>query len=675
MSDSAGIKVIGGSGESRTASPTLAPSRTSLDKEMREEKIPVTRGSDDDDNDEDGIEDEEVENVKIEEIKAGEATAGRHSLSKVHTSKSHADGALDTAQTTTREDGSEYPTGTRLALIVLALCLTVFIMSLDNAIIATAIPKITDQFHSLEDVGWYGSGTYSRRFVVFFLFVFFSLSVLIFFFLFPSPLLSVFIVRAHLGLITNSPLPSPAYLLTTAALQLLFGKFYSHFSIKWVFLTEIFIFEVGSLICGVAQNSVTLIMGRAIAGLGAAGVFSGSLIILAYSVPLEKRPMYTGMIGSMFGIASVGGPLLGGVFTDTATWRWCFFINLPIGAITLLVIYFFFKDPENKEQRPGPADPSAPRTLWQTISPFDPIGTAIFMPAIICLLLALQWGGSKYEWSNGRIIALFVLFGVLIISFLVVQYIQKDDATVPLRIMKKRSVWAAGLFAFAIGASFTANVYFMPMWFQAVKGASAIKSGVMNLPLLISIIVMSVFAGGFISAVGYYTPFMIACSVLAPIGFGLYTTFTPSESHSKWIGYQVITGCGMGLGMQQPLMAVQTVLEMKDVPTGTSVIVFLQTLGGALLVAICQNVFSNKLIDSIEELVPGLDPATIVNSGATGFRKIVSEADLPGVIMSYNNALTQTFIACAALAALSVVGALAVEWKSVKGKNIEPGLA
>ncbi|CAK7238638.1 MAG: hypothetical protein STHCBS139747_000056 [Sporothrix thermara] len=623
MSDSAGIKVIGGSGESRTASPTLAPSRTSLDKEMREEKIPVTRGSDDDDNDEDGIEDEEVENVKIEEIKAGEATAGRHSLSKVHTSKSHADGALDTAQTTTREDGSEYPTGTRLALIVLALCLTVFIMSLDNAIIATAIPKITDQFHSLEDVGWYGS----------------------------------------------------AYLLTTAALQLLFGKFYSHFSIKWVFLTEIFIFEVGSLICGVAQNSVTLIMGRAIAGLGAAGVFSGSLIILAYSVPLEKRPMYTGMIGSMFGIASVGGPLLGGVFTDTATWRWCFFINLPIGAITLLVIYFFFKDPENKEQRPGPADPSAPRTLWQTISPFDPIGTAIFMPAIICLLLALQWGGSKYEWSNGRIIALFVLFGVLIISFLVVQYIQKDDATVPLRIMKKRSVWAAGLFAFAIGASFTANVYFMPMWFQAVKGASAIKSGVMNLPLLISIIVMSVFAGGFISAVGYYTPFMIACSVLAPIGFGLYTTFTPSESHSKWIGYQVITGCGMGLGMQQPLMAVQTVLEMKDVPTGTSVIVFLQTLGGALLVAICQNVFSNKLIDSIEELVPGLDPATIVNSGATGFRKIVSEADLPGVIMSYNNALTQTFIACAALAALSVVGALAVEWKSVKGKNIEPGLA
>jgi hypothetical protein len=186
-------------------------------------------------------------------------------------------------KTRTREDGEEYPHGVKLALISLALCLSVFLMALDNSIIATAIPKITDQFHSLDDVGWYGS----------------------------------------------------AYLLTTAALQLLFGKFYTYFSVKWTYLVAIGIFELGSLVCGVANSSLTLILGRAIAGMGSAGIFSGALIILAYSVPLEKRPMYSGFIGSMYGIASVSGPLLGGVFTDKITWRWCFYINLPIVRLLL----------------------------------------------------------------------------------------------------------------------------------------------------------------------------------------------------------------------------------------------------------------------------------------------------------------------------------------------------
>lgn len=137
-----------------------------------------------------------------------------------------------------------------------------------------------------------------------------------------------------------------AYLLTTASFQLLFGKFYTFFSIKWVYLVAIAIFELGSLICGVAPTSTALIVGRAVAGVGSAGIFSGALIIVAYSVPLAKRPMYTGFIGAMYGIASVAGPLLGGVFTDKATWRWCFFINLPLGVITMVVIVFFFKAPE-----------------------------------------------------------------------------------------------------------------------------------------------------------------------------------------------------------------------------------------------------------------------------------------------------------------------------------------
>lgn len=201
--------------------------------------------------------------------------------------------------------------------------------------------------------------------------------------------------------------------MTTASFQLLFGKFYTFFSIKYVYLIAIGIFEFGSLICGVAPNSTALIVGRAISGLGSAGIFSGALIIVAYSVPLVKRPMYSGFIGGMYGIASVAGPLLGGVFTDKATWRWCFYINLPIGAITMVVIFFFFKAPERTE---------VASIGWKArIKDFDLYGTAAFLPAIICLLLALQWGGTKHPWGDWRIILLFVFFAILISAFIAIQ--------------------------------------------------------------------------------------------------------------------------------------------------------------------------------------------------------------------------------------------------------------
>ncbi|KAF7334486.1 DHA14-like major facilitator [Mycena venus] len=525
------------------------------------------------------------------------------------------DEVIDSTGTTTPvvEEEDDYPHGIKLGLLTLALCLSVFLVCLDSTIIATAIPKITDQFKSLDDVGWYGS----------------------------------------------------SYLLTTAATQLLFGKFYTFLPVKWVYVVAISIFEIGSLICGAAPNSSTLIVGRAIAGLGSAGIISGALIIVASTVPLARRPIYTGMVGGTYGIASVAGPLLGGVFTDKVTWRFCFYINLPIGAVTLAVVIFLFKMPKRGRIQHEPV------TLSQRVAMFDPWGTLVFIPAIVSLLLALQWGGSKYAWSNPKIIGLFVVFGVLILVFIGIQFWKQDAATIPPRILKARSIWSSGFYAFCVGSAFFILTFYLPIWFQAIHGVTAVQSGIDNLPMILSLVVASMLSGIAIAVVGYYAPFMIASSVIIAVGCGLISTLKTNSNHTKWIPYQFIVGIGVGLGQQQPMLAAQAVLDLKDVPIGTSIIMFSQTLGGALFISIGQNVFTNKLVSGLLSRVPSVNPADVLKAGATSLKNAVQPEVLGEVLSVYNDALVAAFYVAIAMSSLSLFGALVVEWKNIKGKSIE----
>ena len=189
--------------------------------------------------------------------------------------------------------------------------------------------------------------------------------------------------------------------------------------------------------------------------------------------------------------------------------------------------------------------------------------------------------------------------------------------------------------------------------------------------MVLGVVIISVVTGGMITAWGYYTPFMIVCSVVTAVGAGCLTTFEVDTASPKWIGFQALFGIGIGFGLQQPLMTVQTVLELPDIPTGTAVVVFTQTLGGAIMLLTAQNVFQNELLSNLAVQVPDLDPQQVLDAGATDLRKNIENEYLAGVLTAYNDAVMAALYVPTAMAALSIVGALVTEWKSVKGRKLD----
>ncbi|KAJ5175820.1 uncharacterized protein N7482_001697 [Penicillium canariense] len=496
--------------------------------------------------------------------------------------------------------------GPNLALLMAALISSMFLVALDRTIIATAVPKISDHFHAIDDISWYAS----------------------------------------------------AYLLTSSATQLIWGRIYTFYSAKILFLTAIVVFEMGSALCGAAPNSKSFIVGRAIAGMGSAGIFNGSTVIISQVVPLHKRPMYIGLMGSTFGVSSIVGPLLGGVFTDRVTWRWCFYINLPIGGIALIIIAFSLQEPSR----------SSTTALKRQLIRLDPLGTVLFLPGVICLLLALQWGGTTYGWSNTRIIVLLLLAGILLAAFGAVQAWCKDDATIPPRIIKQRSVAFGAVYTSCISGAMISMLYTLPLWFQGVKGTSAVQSGLDTIPMVLSLVVASILSGATISRTGYYVPFMFIASLLMATSSGMITTFKTETGHSAWIGYQALFGLGLGSGMQQPTMAAQTVLDQADVPIGVALMFLFQSLGGAVWVAVSQNLYTNYIATELPS-ISGINPEAILAAGATELAKLVPADKLHAVLVIYNAALHRAFFVPVALSCVMILPALGMEWRNVKRES------
>jgi predicted MFS family arabinose efflux permease len=313
------------------------------------------------------------------------------------------------------------------------------------------------------------------------------------------------------------------------------------FQVKISYLVALVIFEIGSLVCGLAPNSAVLIIGRAIQGLGSAGIVTGSFVIIGHCVPMVKRPVYFASVGLMFGVGAITGPIFGGIFTDLVTWRWCFFFNLPIGGATIAVLLFFFKAKEQQVTR---------QPFLKRAAALDHMGTLILLCGFVMFFLALQYGEDMAGWDSPKVIGLLVGAVVTFILFAIWEWWKKDAALIPVRIATQRTVVASCLSAIFIYGVMLIHGYYLPIWFQAIRGTTALQSGVNMIPYMIANALCTLSAGIVVSKTGYFTPPAIVGCAIATIGCGFVATLTVDISIAKWVGYEILASGGLGIAVQ-----------------------------------------------------------------------------------------------------------------------------
>ncbi|RWA10590.1 hypothetical protein EKO27_g4512 [Xylaria grammica] len=500
-------------------------------------------------------------------------------------------------------------TGVKLLLIHIAICLCTFLIGLDFNLIATAIPVITVEFNSIRDVGWYGS----------------------------------------------------AFMVALCASQPLAGKTYTLFSKKAAYLVYLFVFEVGSLVCALAPTSKALIVGRAVAGLGASGVFAGGFTLLTTIIPLHKRAIWTGTFSSIFALASIIGPILGGALTQHVTWRWCFYINLPIGGAAAALFFVLVR------LRPGKLET---QPLKAKLEALDGLGFILIAGSITMILLALVWGGVQYPWNSSVEIGLFVGAGVIFTLFVFWQIHRGEKALIPPRLFTvNRNPALLCSAAFFVNGPFQVVIYWLPIWFQAVLRTTPTQSGIDYFPTVIADVLAAFIGSGIVMTLGWWNPFLLFAEASVSLGGGLLSTLYPGISAGHWIGYQIFGGVGYSLASNISHLGMQASLPQDLVPIGASTLLAIISTSCAVFNAVAQSVFQERIQINLDRVVPANTVREIINAGALNFESLVAPDKLPIVVNAYSKSITQLFYIPASAPVISFLIVLGCKWTSTKAKK------